>query len=202
MNKRIEIIVLIIIIMIFIPINMGCMQNNPELFSTLEIIDAAELKLKKKHITGACIFNQIALYDSTGKNRGRNGKYPEWKVIINVSVFSNKLNITHVRILFDDGQYKEKEYKDGYPEPSYINVSKIKIDSDEAYDIAIKESEIKSFINKYNAYEDGIEIYSDSDEGIVYYSVSWAYESGFEEPGIAIYIDATTGDVLKVFTTS
>ena len=193
---------MVLILSILVIFNTGCFENDSvKRFTALEIIERAEAKLNEYNITGDFKIIQFILYDESG--RGIHGKYPEWLVeFINIQEPYN--DTTHIMILYEYGEYRNKVWRAGYNNNSrpIINTPKIKLDSIEAYDIAVKEPEIKSFIkNHKNVHEDGINIYADTDDGTVYYSLSWAYESGNEEPGIAIYIDATNGEVLKIFTT-
>ncbi len=193
----------ILIILILIIFNLGCIDNNfntsDNYFSALELIDNATTKLIEYDFIGDFQIILIHLYYEEKEGRYSGGK------IAFINILDSYDNMTYIMLYYEDGKFKSDNiFQNPYNEERdpIINISKIKLDSDEAYNIAVKESKIKSFIKDNNAYEDGINVYSDSDDGTVYYSLSWAYESGSEEePGIAIYIDASTGEVLKIFNT-
>lgn len=75
-------------------------------------------------------------------------------------------------------------------------ISKWVFDSNEAYEIAIDNSEIASFMN-HNPKTDGFFLVNET--GNPTWFIDWTYDAGFDNPKWAnIQIDANTGEVLYV----
>lgn len=99
-----------------------------------------------------------------------------------------------IEIRINTTGYTEHTFED-WSSPN-IPIENWNIDNDNAYEIAINNENIKSFL-KHNPIIDGFSLSSGSNQAV--WVIEWAYDAGIDDPKWArIEIDATTGEVLYV----
>jgi len=150
--------------------------------------------------------NQIAtdwksdsiLYAVCMQEQNNNGEITAWRYEYYSPSTANIVNNNHTIYtcgkvyLFSNGTHIIKSFNSSniYPIDNWT------IDSDDAYDIAMENSEITSFLH-HEPCPFLFQLSNDSVRSI--WQIEWCYDAGFDDPKWAeIHIDANTGEVLYV----
>lgn len=155
-----------------------------------------------KALEEALKWNQSAKLIQIRKNsQVINGKASQWRY--NFGVNNDKNNSIDIIVCVNGTVFSPRIYRVG---PNYYFIENWTIDSDEAYNIAMSNPTIKTYLNKYGS---DVHIYSfilgtHKAPGELYNKTVWGIEwygdvTGDEDyKGAEIDIDAITGEVLYV----
>ena len=142
--------------------------------------------------------NDSVLYAICMQEQNNNGEITAWRyeyfspssaIIVNI----NHTIYTCCKVyLFSNGTNKINSFNSSNIYPS----DNLKIDSTDAYDIAMSNSEIEDFMH----HDPGLFLFQLSNDSIrSVWQIEWTYDAGFDDPKWAeIHIDANTGEVLYV----
>ena len=187
-----EVIIILVLFSIF-----SCMCSEKsntignDYFSAKEGLETAKLAIKDYGE------NKIIIKISATRPI-KSGKSNEWRFyFINQSDLGNidEVNIILIKV------YSEKSYKINFntycPRYDKCPINEFSIDSTDAYDIAINNEKIKTYLLKYDA-EIG-DFYMLNRDGNTYWKMYWDYNAGDEDYKRAeIHIDAINGEALYV----